>query len=70
MLNKDKSHKLLVRDLELWGNKTLFILADASQQMVFMEHSCCQNLLNVVWKGKMALVTPMSKVSNDSKLAI
>jgi hypothetical protein len=61
-MDKAKSHRLLVRVLEAWGRKTLFVLADSSQQMLFMEHSCCQTLLNVNWNGKMALVTPMWKI--------
>jgi len=61
--DKDMSHELLIRDLEQWGNKTLFVLADSAEQMDFMEHTCCQTKLNRIWKGKIALFTPMWKVT-------
>ena len=60
--DKELSHDLLIRELDQWGNKTLFVLADAGQQMDFMEHTCCQTKLNRNWKGKIALHTPMWKV--------
>ena len=60
--DKDMSHDLLVRENPTWGNSTLFVMADSSEQMEFMGHSCCQTKLNRIWKGKMALYTPMWKV--------
>lgn len=60
---KEKAHELLVRELPMWGRKTLFVLADSSLQMNFMEHTCCQTKLNKCWKGKMALHTSMLTVS-------
>jgi transient receptor potential cation channel subfamily M protein 2 len=53
-LNKPVAQKLLVRRLHNWNEKTLFQLADSSMQMIFMEHSCCQTLLNEIWRGKVA----------------
>ena len=61
--DKQMSHVLLVRDLDMWGCKSLFVLADNAGQMDFMEHTCCQSKLNKSWKGKMALTTPTYKVS-------
>ena len=59
------AHILLTRQLDLWGNKTLFTIADDAEQMDFMEHSCCQTQLNKGWTGKMAVNTPLWKVYTD-----
>lgn len=65
--NKDKqlAHQLLVRELHLWGDSTLFQRADSGQLMDFMEHPCCQTKLNSVWKGKMPLYTPTWQVGSN-----
>lgn len=62
-MNKSRAQKLLVRNLDMWGDKTLYVLAaDSSVQMDFMEHTCCQTKLNQIWKGKMTLSTSIFKV--------
>ena len=62
--DKELARDLLTRELHQWGGKTLFVLADAGQQMDFMKHTCCQTKLNRNWMGKMALNTPKRRVGH------
>ena len=57
------SHKLLVRALDLWANRTVISLSDAGNHMDFMVHDCCQTKLTKIWFGRMAIYTPMWMVS-------
>lgn len=61
---KDKlmAHQLLVRELDFWGRTTVFTVADSAKRMDFMGHVCCQTKLNNIWKGSMALHTPLWKI--------
>ncbi|KAJ8319031.1 hypothetical protein KUTeg_004122 [Tegillarca granosa] len=56
------SQTLLVRRLELFGNTTLFMLANSNELMDFMGHICCQTKLNHMWKGRMALYTSSFRI--------
>ncbi|KAK3595125.1 hypothetical protein CHS0354_002378 [Potamilus streckersoni] len=60
--NKDLAHKLLVRELKMYGGTTLFTLADANELMKFMGHTCCQTKLNLIWKGRMAQDTSSLRI--------
>lgn len=61
-IDKQLAHMLLTRELDLWGNRTLFMIADDAAQMDFTEQSCCQTQLNKSWTGRMAAHTPTWKV--------
>ena len=65
--DKNMAHRLLVRELRLWGNTTLMTIADSAEQMDFMGHTACQTKLNKIWKGKMALYTSTWKVCTYSQ---
>lgn len=60
--DKNMAHQLLVRKLNNYGKTTLFSLADTNTLMKFMEHTCCQTKLNLIWKGRMALYTQLWKI--------
>ncbi|XP_061196286.1 transient receptor potential cation channel subfamily M member-like 2 [Saccostrea echinata] len=60
--NRDLAHQLLVRELNEFGNTTLFCLADENVLMDFMGQTCCQTKLNAIWKGRMALYTSSIKI--------
>ena len=66
--DKHKSHILLIRSLDIWGDTTVMSIADNAERMTFMGHSCCQTKLNKIWKGKMALYTSMWKVDLYMKM--
>ena len=61
------SHKLLVRELDLWGGRPVFSLSDNAQQMDFMVHDCCQTKLTKIWFGKLAIYTPVWLVRADHR---
>lgn len=60
--NKEFSHCLLVRNLSTWGGSTVMSLADSSQSMLLMGHSCCQTKLNRIWKGEISQATSRWKI--------
>ena len=60
--DKEMSHRLLTRELDIWEQETLFSLSEGSELMDFMEHTCCQTKLNKIWMGKMALYNSTWKV--------
>lgn len=60
--DKFTAHQLLVRKVKFYNNITLFSLAFQYKMMEFVEHSCCQTKLNMIWKGKMAVNTSAFKV--------
>lgn len=57
------SHRLLIRELDLWGQRNVFSMSDNAHQMEFMVHDCCQTKLTKIWFGKMAIYTPMYMVN-------
>ncbi|XP_078610415.1 transient receptor potential cation channel subfamily M member-like 2 isoform X3 [Branchiostoma floridae x Branchiostoma japonicum] len=61
-LDKKKSHDLLIRRQENWGDTTCMAIASSSRHLDFMSHAACQSKLNLVWKGKMALYTSWWKL--------
>ncbi|XP_035694681.1 transient receptor potential cation channel subfamily M member-like 2 [Branchiostoma floridae] len=63
-LDKKKSHDLLIRRQENWGDTTCMAIASSSRHLDFMSHAACQSKLNLVWKGKMALYTSWWKVTH------
>ena len=60
--DKTLAHKLLVRNLKQWGDKTLFMLAENAKLMNFVQQTCTQTKLNIIWRGRMVLTTPYWKV--------
>lgn len=48
-----KSKTLLVRVLPSYGQTTLLQLAVEANNIEFVSHQACQNLLNNIWWGKM-----------------
>jgi hypothetical protein len=65
MYNDDanEAYQVLASELpfELGPSITPLVIADDSQAMDFMSHSCCQTYLQRVWKGNMAVETPVWK---------
>ncbi|XP_066291309.1 transient receptor potential cation channel subfamily M member-like 2 isoform X2 [Branchiostoma lanceolatum] len=61
-LDKKKSHDLLIRRQENWGDTTCLAIASSSRHLDFMSQPACQSKLNLVWKGKMALYTSWWKL--------
>ncbi|XP_078692315.1 transient receptor potential cation channel subfamily M member-like 2 isoform X4 [Branchiostoma floridae x Branchiostoma belcheri] len=61
-LDKKKSHDLLIRRQENWGDTTCMAIASSSRHLDFMSHAACQSKLNLIWKGKMALYTSWWKL--------
>lgn len=57
------AYELLERPLLSWDEHTVLTVADAAQQMDFMEHECCQTKLNKKWFGKVATYTTMWQAS-------
>ncbi|KAK3595122.1 hypothetical protein CHS0354_002375 [Potamilus streckersoni] len=55
--NSQLARQLVVRRLTIYGDTTLFTLAEANDLMKFMGHTCCQTKLNLIWKGRMAQYT-------------
>ena len=51
-LNKEESHILLVRNLEMWDSTPLMI-AHTAGVMEFFEQPCCQTMLSHIWKGEL-----------------
>ncbi|XP_064643438.1 transient receptor potential cation channel subfamily M member-like 2 isoform X2 [Lineus longissimus] len=48
-----KAQLLLVRELPNYGMATSLLLAVHADNKIFISHSCCQSLLNSIWRGKM-----------------
>nr|XP_022319514.1 transient receptor potential cation channel subfamily M member 5-like [Crassostrea virginica] len=61
--DRDLSHQLLVRELEEFGNTTLFFLAGENNLMDFMSQPCFSTKLDAIWKGQMALHTSIFKIA-------
>jgi len=59
----EKARELLQLPLKSWGQRTLMEVADAAEQMDFMEHECCQTKINKSWFGKIATYTERWQVS-------
>ncbi|CAH1774148.1 unnamed protein product [Owenia fusiformis] len=53
--DEERAGKLLVRELELFGNTTVIALAVNAKDQTFISHSCCQSMLNDIWMGKMSV---------------
>ena len=51
-LNKEESHVLIVRNLEMWDSTPLMI-AHTAGVMEFFEQPCCQMMLSHIWKGEL-----------------
>ncbi|ESO89164.1 hypothetical protein LOTGIDRAFT_229069 [Lottia gigantea] len=60
--DKKMAQQLLIREQTLWGDRTVFQIANNNTLMDFLEHSCCQTKLNTIWKGAMALYTSEPKI--------
>ena len=62
----DEAYRVLISELpfDLGPYVTPLLIADDSQAMDFMSHSCCQTYLQKVWKGNMAVETPSWKVQS------
>lgn len=61
--DKDITHKLLVRELNTWQDKTLLSIAASAEQMDFIGHTACQTKLNYIWRGKITAYTSNFKVT-------
>ena len=61
-IDKEKSHKLLTRELKTWRNTSVFQVADKANLMDFMQHDCCQTKLDKIWHGKLSTRTAMWQV--------
>jgi len=59
------ARELLQRPLKSWGHgqRTLLAVAEAGEQMDFMEHECCQTKINKNWFGRIATYTKMWQAS-------
>ncbi|KAI0234912.1 Transient receptor potential cation channel trpm [Lamellibrachia satsuma] len=60
--NTQLSHRLLVRQLHMWSDKTPLMIARGAYQMSFMKHACVQTKLNRLWMGNMSVNTSVWKV--------
>ena len=57
------ARELLERPLQSWRQRTVLAVADAADQMDFMEHECCQTKIKKKWFGKIATHTTMWQAS-------
>ena len=48
------THKLLVRELPLFGASTIIALAVEADNKTFIAHAACQTLFSKIWAGKMS----------------
>ena len=54
--DKEKTKKLLERNLPNWGDMCVLELAAAAKADSFFAHECCQRYLNCIWKEGMTRV--------------
>jgi hypothetical protein len=60
--DKEKTHKLLVRKLRSWQDRTLLSIAGGERQMDFLGQTACKTKLNYIWRGKITGRTTKFKV--------
>lgn len=60
--DKDVTHKLLVRKLHSWQDRTLLSIAGGEKQMDFLGHTACRTKLNNIWRGNITAYTTKFKV--------
>ncbi|XP_070536806.1 transient receptor potential cation channel subfamily M member-like 2 isoform X1 [Ptychodera flava] len=51
--NEERALMLLVRELPFWGKSTCLRLAISADDKNFVAHSAAQNLLSIIWYGKL-----------------
>lgn len=51
--DESRTHKLLVRELPLFGESTIIALAVEADNKTFIAHAACQTLFNKIWAGRL-----------------
>ncbi|PAA69120.1 hypothetical protein BOX15_Mlig025325g1 [Macrostomum lignano] len=52
--NQSNTQENLVRELPFYGQSTCFVLAAEGGSIKFISHRCCQEMLDIIWKGNLS----------------